>query len=161
MKKNNVKKWIFGIIGFLVLAFSFWWWRSSLKPNPKADPSTPQAMVSNTVNEAKAKVAKMTMQTASTSITSINGDNIQVQNRVIIKNPLPVVVTLTGLDYVVKINGIKAAEGHHPKDIRLPASGKQTVTLLLTVSAKAIDAVNDKMQKKNKDTAVYSFINTV
>src|SRR5829696_9209379 len=113
MKKNNVKYWILGVIGLLVLAFSFWWWRSSLKPNPKADPSTPQAMVSNTVNNAKAKAAKLTMQSASMSITSIKGDNIQVQNKVIIKNPLPVAINLTRLDYIVKVNGVKAAEGHY------------------------------------------------
>ena len=161
MKKSRLRYWIFGIVSLMVLAVSFWWWRSSLKPNPKADPSTPQAMVSNTVNEAKAKAVKLTMQTASMSITSIRGDNIQVQNKVIIKNPLPVAVNLTGLDYIVKINGVKAAEGHYPKDIHLPASGNQTVTLPMTVSAKAIDVVNDKMAKQKRDTAVYSFINTV
>jgi LEA14-like dessication related protein len=161
MKKNKTKYWILGIVSFIVLAFSFWWWRSSLKPNPEADPSTPQAMVNNTANEAKAKMAKLTMESASMSITGIKGDNIEVQNKVIIKNPLPVGVNLTGLDYVVKINGVKAAEGHYPTPIHLPASGSQTVTLPMSVSAKAIDAVNDKLQQQNKDTALYTFVNTV
>lgn len=161
MKKKSVKHWILGIIGLIVLAVAVWWWVSSLKPNPKADPSTPQAMVSTAANNAKAKVAKLAMRSASVSITGIKGDEVRVQSKVIIKNPLPVAVNLTGLDYVVRINGVKAAEGHYNKAVHLPASDSQTLVLPMTVSAKAFDAVNDKMAKQKKDTALYSFVNTV
>ncbi len=161
MKKNSVKYWIGGIVGCLTFAIAVWWWRSSLKPNPKADPSTPQAIVSNSVNKAKAKAAELTMQTAGMSITGIRGSNIDVQSRVIIKNPLPVAINLTGLNYVMKVEGTQAAQGSYKKPIQLPASGEQTITLPMTVSAKAIDAVNDKLEKQGRDTAVYSFINTV
>lgn len=93
MNKRPVKRWVLGITVVLLVGLALWRWRSSLKPNPKSDPSTPQAMANN----AKAKLAKLAMKSASVFVTGISGDKLHVQSKVVIENSLPAPVTVTGL----------------------------------------------------------------
>lgn len=57
----------------------------------------------------------------------------------------------------MKITGTKAAAGSCNKAFRLPAAGEETLTPPMTVSVKALDAVNDEAEKQHKDKALYSF----
>lgn len=56
---------------------------------------------------------------------------------------------------------LKAAEGRCSEVVRLPPSRKTTITLPMTVSAKVIDKVNDKLQAQKRDTVTYRFADTV
>ncbi|MBD0277921.1 MAG: LEA type 2 family protein [Flavisolibacter sp.] len=167
MKASSKRMVWFGFLVVVILGIGIWWWQSSSIQNGKLNLSgkrgenTPQDLLSNTANEAKEKAVRLTMQTASMSITDIEAGRIKVANKVIIKNPLPVPLNASRYDYAALINGVKVAEGTYNKPIHVPATGSETITLPMEVMIKPMEKVIDQMNAAGKDTATYTFLNTI
>jgi len=161
MNKRNTRNWFLGILVVVILGAALWWWLSSGRSMAGTSGSSPEAMLNSGANEAKKEGVKLTMHVASSSITDIEAGKIKIANAVTIQNPMPVKIGANRWDYAVLINGIKVAEGARTTPFELPASGSQTLTLPMTVTVKQMDAVIDQMDQQGKDTAVYTFLNTI
>jgi len=160
MSKKSTRNWSLGILTVLILGGAFWWWQAARSSGRNAADS-PGELVNMSASEAKEEAAKMTMKVASTAITNIKAGRIKSVSQVIIKNPLPVKLTIDRLDYAMLVNDVKVAEGAYPQAIEIPASGSTSVFLPMYIMVKPMDAVIDQMDKEGKDTAMYTFLNTV
>mgnify|MGYP003575327093 CR=1 FL=1 len=161
MNKRSTRNWSLAILTVLILGIAFWWWQDLRGQKGEAAVRSPRAMINTTASEAKEEAAKMTMEVASTTIKNIKAGRIKSISQVVMKNPLPVKLTVDRLDYALLINDVKVAEGSYPQRIEIPASDSTTVFLPMYVMVKPMDAVIDKMDQEGKDTATYTFANTV
>ncbi len=160
MSRKGGRNWSLLILMLLILGVAYWWWQGRNKANG-VNKNSPQAMINTTASEAKEEAAKMTMEVASTSITDIEGGRIKSVSQVVLKNPLPVKLTASRLDYAMLINSVKVAQGSYTQPIEIPASGSTTISLPMSIMVKPMDVVIDQMDNAKKDTATYTFLNTV
>lgn len=146
MKATHTIRNIFlAVLALLVLAGAFWWWRAGA---PTAD-------------EAKEKAVKFSMEVLSMSITDIKEGRMKGANKVVIKNPMPIKLSASRLDYAVLIDSIKVAEGTYTRAFELPASGSDTLSLPMEIMLDPMARVIERMDKAGKDTANYTFLNTI
>lgn len=167
MKSTTKRNISLGLLTAIILLFALWWWQGSSNQNnqqttqAKTDIVTPQEIINNTAHKAKEKAVNLTMEVASSSITDINTERIKVASKVIIKNPLPVALNASRLDYTVFISATKIAEGSYTKPIHVPASSSKTFSLPMQVLIKPMAKVIDKMDATGKDMATYTFKNVI
>ncbi len=150
---------ILGLLTITLIGLAFWV-GTALKSRDKNGKDSRELM-SDAVNEAKQKAVKLTMDISSMSITGIDGDLMKLSNQVVISNPLPMALNATRLDYAMLINGVQVGEGSHAQPIHLPASGTQTIKLPMVMRLDALKSVTDRMDAAGKDSATYTFLNTV
>jgi len=118
-------------------------------------------MISSAANEAKKEALKVTMDVRKMSITDISNDQINVVGTVVVSNPLPAPLNASRFDYTVFAGGSKVAGGSYTEEIHLPAAGSQTLQLPMTVSAEAMDRLNNSMQAKGQEQVRYTFRNVL
>ena len=138
------KTWIVIIILVLLVGGGLWWWNSRAPSGKK---------------QGKAVVEKLTpkVNVVNVSITHLDAEKIKGICTVKLDNPLPVAVTIEGLDYEVRIDSQRVVKDTYSVPIMVQSAGSSSVQIPMEIKAKPLSRLLKYYDDKNLDSATYGF----
>lgn len=124
----------------MLIGLAIWWWRSSA-----SDPA----------QEAMAQSLTPEISIASLRITEISQQQINAIGEVVIKNPFPVEMSSSSLEYTVYIDSIKVIEDMYDKPVTIASSDSTVIELPFEIMREPMGEVLQYFKNNNIDSAHY------
>lgn len=139
-------KW-FVVLGLVALVgLGIWWWQSSASDPAQekmAEELTPEISVTNL------------------RITDIGEHHINITSEVIIKNPFPVELSSSSMEYQVYIDSILVIEDVHNQPVTIASSDSTVIELPMEIKRDPMGRVLQYFKDQNVDSAHYALESSI
>ncbi len=89
------------------------------------------------------------------SITNITSEAIEIESAIQIDNKLPIDFKIDSIDYKIRIDSVTVVENTYTDSLKFNANSKTPLTLPLKIYIKDLSEINDRINRKGKDSAQY------
>lgn len=139
-QKKKMKKsgWIILIVVAILAGIGIWWWQSS---------SPVQTVAENVAPE---------MDVVSVNVSNIDEERIDATAEIELKNPFPVDLKSSNIEYEIYIDSIKVIQDAHNEPLDIAASDSEVIEVPVEILTDPMTRVLEHFTKSGVDSADYA-----